>query len=77
MKMLNPKVAGYAIRRRTFEGKTNPKKNDCSLTSKYMPSHKYWLMIDWGNYSSEYTYPTKAQCLTIVEDAKKRAGKPL
>jgi hypothetical protein len=40
------KVLNYRIRKRTFEGKTDIKKNDNPLTSKYMPSKKYVAYYD-------------------------------
>jgi len=74
MKLIHPNVKGFEIKRRTFEGRTNPDKNNSSLTSKYMPSYKYWMRIEYDNYSSEYCKPTKKQCLEIVEAAKRKAG---
>jgi len=67
-------VKGFEIKRRTFEGKTDPAKNDSSLTSKYMPSYKYWLQIEYDNYTAENCFPTKAQCIAAVETAKRQAG---
>lgn len=77
MKHYHPQVKDFEIKRRTFEGKTDPNKNDNSLNSKYMPSYKYWMRIDYENYSSECCYPTKAQCLEAVETAKQKAGQLL
>lgn len=64
------KVTGFNIKRRTFEGKTDPTKNNSSLTSKYMTSYKYWLEIEYDSYTAENCYPTKAKCITAVETAK-------
>lgn len=77
MKFTHSNVIGFEIKRRTFEGKTNPNKNDNSLTSKYMPSYKYWLRIEYEDYSSENCYPRKSECQQAVETAKQLAGKPL
>lgn len=68
------KVKGFEIKRRTFEGKINPAKNNNSLTSKYMVSYKYWMRIDYDNYSSENCYIRKSDCLAAVETAKRQAG---
>ena len=37
----------YEIKRRTFEGKTDPSKNDSALTSKYQPSYRYYMEIEF------------------------------
>lgn len=70
-------VKRFEIKRRTFEGKTNPAKNNNSLTSKYMPSYKYWLLLDFGCHTTEDCYPTKRQCYQRIEEAKREAGKLL
>ena len=75
MKLKYQKVSGFNIKRRTFEGKTNPTKNDSSLTSKYMTSYKYWLEINYEGYTAENCYRTKADCIIAVETAQDRAGK--
>ncbi|KKN00790.1 hypothetical protein LCGC14_1134150 [marine sediment metagenome] len=67
-------VTGFNIKRRTFEGKTDPTKNNSSLTSKYMTSYKYWLEIEYDGYTAENCYPTKAECIAAVETAKARVG---
>jgi len=77
MKFTHPNVIGFEIKRRTFEGETNPDKNNNSLTSKYMSSYKYWLRIDYENYSSENCYSKKSECQQAVETAKQLAGKSL
>ena len=77
MKLKRENVKGFEIKRRTFESKTDSTKNDNALTSKYMPSYKYWLRIDYDSYSAEYCRPTKAECLADVETAKRRAGTEL
>lgn len=78
MEMTYPKVMGYRIKRRTFEGKTDPTKNDDSLTSKYMPSYKYWIEVEFedGNKRTD-TRPTKRECLEFVARLKLDAGKPM
>jgi hypothetical protein len=78
MKMIRPGVKSFEIKRRTFEGKIDPSKNDCSLTSKYMPSYKYWLRIvfDNGQISTE-TKPTKQQCIDFVDNCRRQAGTEL
>lgn len=77
MKLTHPNVKGFEIKRRTFEGKTDIDKNNNSFTSKYMPSYKYWLRIDYENYSSENCYPKKSDCQQAIETAKRLAGSPL
>ena len=74
MKMIHPNVKGFEIKRRTFEGKNDPNKNNNSLTSKYMLSYKYWLRIDYEDYSAERCYPKKLDCQQAVETAKRLAG---
>ena len=74
MKWYYPNVKSFQIKRRTFEGKTNPAKNNNSLTSKYYTSRRYWLEIEYDNYFSESCYRTKAKCLEVVELAKRIAG---
>ena len=70
-------VKSFEIKRRTFEGRTNPGKNNNSLTSKYMPSYKYWVRIVFENYTTDQCFPTKKQCVDYVEQRKRAAGKPL
>ena len=70
-------VTSFEIKRRTFEGRINSAKNNNSLTSKYMPSYKYWLKLNFGNHATENCFPTKRQCLQRVEEAKREAGKLL
>lgn len=77
MELIHPSVIGFEIKRRTFEGKTDIDKNNNSLTSKYMPSYKYWLRIDYENYSSENCHPKKSDCQQAVEKAKRLAGTSL
>ena len=74
MKLQYQNVKGFEIKRRTFEGKTEPEKNNSSLTSKYMPSYKYWMRIDYDNYSSENCYPRKSDCVAAIERAENQAG---
>jgi len=78
MKFTYPNIKSYEIKRRTFEGKTNPQKNLNSLTSKYMPSYKYWVKISFDNGThSEDCRPTKQSCIDYVEHRKRLAGKTL
>ena len=78
MEMTYAKPIGYNIQRRTFEGKTDPAKNNSSLTSKYMPSYKYWVKIDFdGGYSEEKTFTTKAQCIEYVDHRQSIAGRTM
>lgn len=78
MKITYPKVKSFEIKRRTFEGRTDPTKNDNSLTSKYMPSYKYWVKIKFEDGSeTEDTKPTKQLCLNFVEHRKSIAGKQM
>ena len=39
--MAKSQVIKFEVKRRTFEGKTDPSKNDEALTSKYMTSYRY------------------------------------
>ncbi len=64
MKMRREKPTGHIIKRRTFEGEIDPSKNDNSLTSKYMPSYRYWLKI---------TYPHNIEGITSIYRRKKDA----
>ena len=34
-------IVSFEVKRRTFEGKTDPSKNDHASTSKYMTSYRY------------------------------------
>ena len=78
MKLYYQKVKSFVIKRRTFEGKTNPAKNDNSLTSKYMPSYRYWLRIlFYDGSSSETCYRQKIDCSGAVATAKAMAGRAL
>lgn len=77
MRQFYEKVKSFEIKRRTFEGKTDPDKNINSLTSKYMPSYKYWVRIVFENYTSDRCFPTKKQCVEYVEKRKRIAGTPL
>ena len=57
---LKQRVNEYQILKRTFEGKDNPSKNDCALTSKYYTSQKYISlyteMYDDLNHDEVKTY---------------------
>ena len=64
------KIKSFDIKRRTFEGK-----NDSSLTSKYMPSYKYWLKVIYeDNNSSEDCFRTKQEALKRIEDWRRKEG---
>lgn len=55
-------ITDAKIMRRTFEGKTDPSKNDDALTSKYYTSKKYLLMYKCTEYGDVYVndaYETK------------------
>ena len=77
MYMVYEMPTGYEIKRRTFEGKTDPSKNDNSLTSKYMPSYKYWLKITFPQSAQPHTncFRTKREAEESYANAVKRAGK--
>lgn len=73
----------YEIKQRTFEGKLDSSKNDNALTSKYMPSHRYYMEIKFKSddshdeYTTHSTYRTKADALAHYELCVKRAGQPM
>lgn len=83
MKTYWAKPVKYEIKQRTFEGKTDSSKNDHSLTSKYMPSHRYYMEIEFkaddchDAYITRNTYRTKADALAHYELCVKRAGQPM
>ncbi|HDY66771.1 MAG TPA: hypothetical protein ENH85_03150 [Candidatus Scalindua sp.] len=66
------KVLNHVIKRRTFEGI-----NGSSLTSKYMPSYKYWIKIWYDTHDSKNTFKTKRECIEYVNRQKELEGKPL
>lgn len=70
MKIYFDKPVDTVIKKRTFEGK-----NDDSLKSDYMPSHKYWLEItyDTGRVATA-TFRTKTEAEAFVARAKDLAG---
>ena len=73
--MRHRKPVFYELKRRKFEGKNDDSKNGDSLTSKYMPSYKYWMRIhykDGGN--STNCYRTKKDALEAYETARRKAG---
>ena len=76
MEMKYEKPTGHVIKRRTFEGKTDPSKNDSGLTSKYMPSYKYWMKITYPHAPQGHTdcYRTKKDAEAAFELAVTRAG---
>lgn len=67
---------GHEIKKRTFEGKHDPSKNDNSLTSKYMPSYRYWMVITYPHNPAgvEHTCRTKKEAEDIYRVAVSRAG---
>ena len=78
MKMYYDKPTECTIKRRTFEGKTDPSKNSDSLTSKYMPSYKYWLLIGYDTgRKAVATFRTKAEAAAFYAKAQRMAGQPL
>lgn len=78
MKLYYDKPTEYTIKRRTFEGKTDPSKNADSLTSKYMPSYKYWLLIGYDTCRKAVsTFRTKLDAEAFYANALKIAGQPL
>lgn len=76
MGMRYEKPTGHEIKRRTFKGKTDDSKNDNSLTSKYLPSYKYWMKITYPHALQGHTdcYRTKREAEEAYEKAVKRAG---
>ena len=76
MRMRYEMPTGHEIKRRTFEGKTDPSKNDNGLTSKYMPSRKYWMKITYPHAPQGHTdcYRTKREAEEAYQLAVKRAG---
>jgi hypothetical protein len=73
-------VAIYSIqvKRRTFEGKTDNSKNDNALTSKYMPSYKYWYefkTMEGVKHTNCTT--TKKDAYQEIKDYRLKEGKPL
>ena len=78
MKLYYSKPVGYEVKRRTFEGKTNPDKNGDSLTSKYYPSYKYWIQIEHDDGTVIIrTKRTKKECVEYFQHCLSIAGKPL
>jgi hypothetical protein len=57
------------VLRRTFEGKTDPSKNNDALTSKYYPSKRYLLRYqctEYGDHVVTESHTTKK----LAEEAK-------
>ena len=78
MEFKHGNVKTFEIKRRTFEGRTDPEKNDCALTSKYMPSYKYWMRVELDDgITHEFCRPGKQDCLDDLEKCKQQAGKLL
>ena len=66
----------YEIKKRTFEGETDPTKNFDPLTSKYMRSYKYWIEVTFKNGTkSQETFSTKRNCIDYYERRCLIAGK--
>ena len=62
-------ITKIEILKRTFEGKTDPSKNDNALTSKYYTSKKYLLRYKCTEYGGEFfdeSYETKS----LAENAR-------
>ena len=76
MKMRYEMPTGYKIKRRTFEGKEDETKNDSSLTSKYMPSYKYWMIIYYPHNTNgiQNCYRTKTDAEAAYQTAISKAG---
>jgi len=78
MKLKHKIPVSYEIKKRTFEGKTDPSKNFNSLTSKYMTSYKYWMEITFKDESKEdNTFVKKSDAVDYYERRKKQGGKAL
>jgi hypothetical protein len=63
-------ITDIQILRRTFEGKTDPSKNDDALTSKYSPSKRYLLRYrctEYGDHCISEAYETKRLAEYAVE----------
>jgi len=75
MELRRRKPLSYDLRRRKFEGRTDDSKNGDSLTSKYMPSYKYWMKILYeGGREQASCYRTKKDALAAYDLAKSKAG---
>ena len=78
MKLFYGTPTSCVIQRRTFEGISNPDKNRNALTSKYMPSYKYYIDIGYeGGRHAVGTHRTKGQAQEFYDRAVKMAGEPL
>jgi hypothetical protein len=69
------KVLNYEILKRTFEGKTDPSKNDKALTSKYSSSKKYmaFYSVQWehgGISEMSNDYISKREAVEDMEFKK-------
>jgi hypothetical protein len=76
------KILKYEIKKRTFEGKTNPEKNDHALTSEYQPSYKYIAFytqqelddnkqLTGEPFDTYYCYRTKQEAIEEMERKSK------
>ena len=63
------RVKKYEVLRRTFEGKTDPSKNDNALTSKYMPSQKYIAMYTIEYDDKNHDEIKRYKCYTTKKEA--------
>jgi hypothetical protein len=63
------RVKDYRIYKRTFEGKTDPAKNDHALTSKYMPSYKYIAFFTDEYNDNDHIEQEAHQCYVTKQDA--------
>lgn len=67
-------ITDVQILRRTFEGKTDPSKNDDVLTSKYSPGKRYLLRYrctEYGDVYANEAYETKRLAETAEESLLK------
>lgn len=66
-------ISNIAIHKRTFEGVTDPSKNDNPVTSKYRTSRKYAVSFDIEGYEhnpSVHCVMSKKDALSLIERLK-------
>ena len=63
------RVKEYQVLKRTFEGKTDPSKNDKALTSKYMPSQKYIALFTIEYDDNNHDEVKTSKCYITKQDA--------
>jgi hypothetical protein len=63
MDNMSQPIKNANIVRRTFEGKTDPSKNDNPITSKYYTSKKYAVVCEWYGkpHAEAFTSKQEAQ----------------